>query len=302
MKNVNTFIKLLGKNYYFDLIIDVNSNAEDVEFYRYDLPVYYQNKFYYELIPNEIHLKRREIINKVKNQYQDALSEIYINLSSQDPENFDSFLIFNIEALKLKLKILKADFYVDDKESRYYSIFQDNLSLRKTEELYSSNIRNRKFEIDEEVLKLIMSSGFKSNINIYIETLYERSQALSFLPWSLFNIGHTFVTQLLKVQEMVNDLKDAKSVNSKIKWIGKKTHIGYILGTLAINGFIEAPKNKNGEINYTAYAKLIKQNFDVDVNEDTLRKYLNPEDDKYDENKKSFDKAKFYMPNIIEVS
>lgn len=62
------------------------------------------------------------------------------------------------------------------------------------------------------------------------------------------------------------------------------------------------PKIKNEEINFTAYAKLIKQNFEVDVDQDTLRKYLNPEDDKYEENKKSFDKAKFNIPNIIEVS
>lgn len=82
----------------------------------------------------------------------------------------------------------------------------------------------------------------------------------------------------------------------------KKTHIGYILGTLALNGFIDAPKNKNGEINYTAYAKLIKQNFNAEISEESLRKYLNPEDDKFEENKKSFDKAKYHLPNIIEVS
>lgn len=49
-------------------------------------------------------------------------------------------------------------------------------------------------------------------------------------------------------------------------------------------------------------AKLIEQNFEVDVDQDSLRKYLNPEDDKHQENKNSFDKAKSYIPNIIEVS
>jgi hypothetical protein len=125
---------------------------------------------------------------------------------------------------------------------------------------------------------------------------------LSFIPFSLFHIGHKFVLELTKIQQLVYDLKEAKEINPKIKWNGKKTHIGYFLGTLAINGFIEAPKNKNGEINFTAYAKLIKQNFDVDVDQDSLRKYLNPEDDKHQENKNSFDKAKSYIPNIIEVS
>ena len=74
---------------------------------------------------------------------------------------------------------------------------------------------------------------------------------------------------LYKIQVMINNLKESKQVNPKIKWSAKKTHIGFILGTLAQNGYIEAPKHKNGEINFTAYAKLIKQNFEVDVNEET---------------------------------
>ncbi|TRX43059.1 hypothetical protein [Flavobacterium restrictum] len=301
MKNVNSFIKLLGENYYFDLIID--TQTEGIDFSKYHLPVNYQNNYYYELRSNGIHLKRREIINKIKSQYQDALSEIYINLSSQDPENFDAFLIFNIEAIKLRLKIIKADFYVDSKQSRYYSVIDDNPATQDLETYYLSKTKNDEFEIDDQVLNLILNSDFKKVESLYyIGTLYERSKALSFLPLSLFNIGHNFIIQLMKIQQIVNDLKEEKQVNPRIKWSGKKTHIGYFLGTLAINGFIDAPKNKNGEINFTAYAKLIKQNFDVEVDQDTLRKYLNPEDDKHQENKNSFDKAKSHIPNIIEVS
>ena len=134
MKNVNSFIKLLGENYYLSLIID--ANTEIIDFAKYYLPVKYQNYYHYELKINEIHLRRREIINKVKSKFQDALSEIYINLSSQDPENFDAFLIFNIEAVKLQLKIIKADFYVDSNQSRYYSIVDDNPETQDLQTIY----------------------------------------------------------------------------------------------------------------------------------------------------------------------
>jgi hypothetical protein len=301
MKQVNSFIKSLGENYYFDFI--TNAVAEEIDFFKYHLPINYQNKHYYELIINEIHLKRREIIEKIKNHYLDALSQIYVSLSSQDPENFDSFLAFNIEAVKLQLKIIRADFYVDSKQSRYYSVVDDNPDLQELLSKNHDKFNDDDFELDDKIFKLISNSNFKKVESIYyLGALYERSRALSFIPLSIFNIGHNFVVQLMKIQQIVQDLKEEKSVNPKINWVGKKTHIGYILGNLALNGFIDAPKNKNGEINYTAYAKLIKQNFNAEITEDSLRKYLNPEDDKFEENKKSFDKAKFNMPNIIEVS
>jgi hypothetical protein len=300
MKSVNYFIKSLGENYYLDFIIDPNS--EKVYNSAYALPVYYQNKFYYELCENEIHLKRREIISNVKSLYENALSEIYISLSSQDPENFESFLIFNIEAVKLKLKMLKADFHLESKQSRYYSVIEQYSEINELEFTDFTKL-NIDFQIHDYFYQV--SKNFKySKIDSldYIEFIFNRANTLSFIPFSLFLIAHKFVVELMKIKEIVNDLKEAKQVNPRIKWSGKKTHIGYFLGTLAINGFIDAPKNKNGEINFTAYAKLIKQNFEVDVNEDTLRKYLNPEDDKHQENKNSFEKAKSHIPNIIEVS
>lgn len=301
MKSVNSFIKALSENYYSEFLTD--AIAEEIDFHRYFLPVNYQSHYYYELRINEIHLKRREIINNVKKLYQNALSQIYIELSSQDPENFDAFLIFNIEAVKLQLKIIKADFYVDSKQSRYYSIVDDNPETQYLQTIYQEKTNDNEFELDDKIYELINNSDFKKVESLYYPfALYYRSKTLSFLPFSLFHIGYKFVLELIKIQRIVNDLKEEKAVNPKINWIGKKTHIGYILGTLALNGFIDAPKNKNGEINYTAYAKLIKQNFNAEISEESLRKYLNPEDDKFEENRKSFEKAKFNMPNIIEVS
>lgn len=300
MKSVNSFIKALGENYYTAFLSDPDTE----NFYNpsYSLPIYYKNKLYYSFSNDDIHHKRREIITKIKEIYQNALSEIYLNLASQDPNNFDSFLIFNIEAVKLHLKIIKADFYVDSIQSRYYSTIENYTQIVGLEQMDFLEMPNIK-ELDNLIASISSKYKYARVDSLdHIEFNFERSKTLCFMPLSLFNIGHSFIVQLMKIQNIVQDLKEAKEVNPRIKWSGKKTHIGYILGNLALNGFIDAPKNKNGEINFTAYAKLIKQNFDVDVDQETLRKYLNPEDDKYEENKKSFDKAKFNMPNIIEVS
>ena len=73
MQSVTNFINSLGGNYYKHYII--NSNTEVIDFDKYNLKVYYNNEYYYELDINEIHLKRREIINNIRDLYENAISE-----------------------------------------------------------------------------------------------------------------------------------------------------------------------------------------------------------------------------------
>ena len=301
MKSVNTFIKALSENYYLDFIID--ANTEEIDFQKYKLLVTYNNSYYYELESNAIHLKRKEIIQKVRYLYQEALSEIYINISSQDPENFDTFLVFNIEAIKFNLKILKIDMYIESKNSKYHSIADDDPEATHIDEYYLTKAKVENFVMDKDFFKLITQFRYNRVTSLHsLRDLHERYKALSSIPFSLFHIAYKFLLDLYKIQVMINNLKESKQINPKIKWSAKKTHIGYILGTLAQNGYIEAPKHKNGEINFTAYAKLIKQNFEVDVNEETLRKYLNPDDDKFVESQNAFSKESFNIPNVKTIS
>ena len=129
-----------------------------------------------------------------------------------------------------------------------------------------------------------------------------RFKVLSMLPFALFQISHKFLTDLIHIQSIIDELNDSKQLAIKIKWLGKKTHIGFIFSSLAQEGYIDTPKSGNGEINYTAFAKLIREVFDVEVSEGSLRKYLNPSDDKFDENKNTFEKEKFHLPNVKLVN
>lgn len=136
----------------------------------------------------------------------------------------------------------------------------------------------------------------------YLGFLVKRFKVLSHLPFCLFHISIKFILDLQKAKSLIQIEEEAKRALSKIKWIGNKTHIGFILGSLALEGYIEAPQLQNGEINYTAFSKLIKQQFDVDVSSDTLRKYLNPLDDKFTESKSNFESNGFHLPNKKIVS
>ncbi|MBY8962084.1 hypothetical protein KJK34_04890 [Flavobacterium sp. D11R37] len=302
MKSVTNFINSLGDNYYSFFIIQ--SDAEVVDFTRYDLKVFYNNNYYYELNLDEIHLKRREILNNVRDKYQKALSEIYINISTREFEYLDSFLHFNLEAVKLKIKTLKNDFYIDNNLSRYYTEIDTNNKILKILSLYIYRYsKDLTIEINDEILNTIKDINLdKNEIPYLLDYFYKRFSAISFLPLALYTIGNQFYYELQKIQSKIELIKDNKFKESKIKWIGTKTHIGFLISTLEQNGYLDAPKNKNGEVNYTAFAKLIKQNFEINISDDTLRKYLNPSDDKFNEAKKVFDKEGLFIPHSKSIN
>ncbi|WP_024772966.1 hypothetical protein [Aquimarina macrocephali] len=308
MKSVKSFIKALGKNYYLDFIIEPHS--EDIDFNRNFVLVEYQNKQYYEKNIELIEIHQNEIINKIGKMYENALAQIYLKLSTTDSKNLDGFIKFNIKAANIQLRTIKSDFDINDKRSRYCSTLIDNEEIQQL-----SLINSRKIDINDypedssmsSIIESLISSEKYQNKEIarsmyYLDFHITRFKILSSLPFSLFHIANRFVNDLMHIQNIIEELNDSKQLAVKIKWLGKKTHIGYIFSNLAQEGYIDAPKSRNGETNYTAFAKLIKELFDVNVSEGTLRKYLNPSDDKFDENKKTFEKQKYFLPNVKLVN
>ena len=88
----------------------------------------------------------------------------------------------------------------------------------------------------------------------------------------------------------------------KLKWIGKPSQLGFIIGKLAELGYIEAPTHKSGDINYTYFAKLVKSTFECQTTEASLSKYLNLESDKGQETVRKFEDNKFNMPHLKVIS
>jgi len=88
----------------------------------------------------------------------------------------------------------------------------------------------------------------------------------------------------------------------RLKWVGKPSQLGFIISSLVDLGYIEAPLKIDGEINYTQFAKLVKQTFDVNTTENTLSKYLNQDSDKGQEPMRKFEQNGFNIPHIKSVS
>ena len=472
MHSINSFINLLGKNYYSDFLINVNTEVIDLD--SYSILVRYNSTYYYELNNTEILLKRNELISTIKEQFQQALSEVYSMLLSQDQVKLNSYLELNIKTVKSHLNTLKKDFYIDSNQSRYYSVLEDNPTMQDLDIIYQDNLRKEDFELDKNVYEIIDNSNFKKVESLYfLGFLYHRYKTLSFIPFSLFQIGKQFLIELDKIRllnegkvnedsnisknqskmkdtyfskfcEMIDDIdilskstafgvmidfqqciKEIKSetlsellekgdnkndyldfkinevekqsysknadinfikkwidkyqfrltdlfnnsiqdnpiyilisshykelekyseetlnvyylqldfyqyfckhyadeliaffesrknkvasnsdiisneINETIKWIGKPSQLGFIIGKLAELGYIETPVKPNGDTNYTQFANLVNNTFDVSTTKDTLSKYLNLESEKGQETERKFAKNGFKIPHIKEIS
>lgn len=113
----------------------------------------------------------------------------------------------------------------------------------------------------------------------------------------------------LEAQKIIQFIKDKnqsflKSNNNfkKIKWRGKPSQLGFLIGQLASLGYIETPEKSNGEINYTQFANELLEVFDINTTPATLSKYLNLDSEKSQEVSRKFEKEEFHIPNRKIVS
>ena len=85
-----------------------------------------------------------------------------------------------------------------------------------------------------------------------------------------------------------------------LKWIGKPSHLAYMISQFIQEGYIEAPMKRDGEINYTELSKQILNSFNFSSKSpsvETLRRYCNVESDKFLPINEKFIKEGFYLPD-----
>lgn len=217
MQNVTNFINLLGENYYLDFIIQ--PYAEEVDYEKHFVLVHYQDKKYYEQTHEYIQVRQNEIINDAKSLFQKSISDIYLEVSKKKNNEIENFLNLNIKAARVKLNILKNDFYVENDNSRYFSILYDDADPQTLETFFSKrdySTTTTNIEI-RSIIQKLNSGNIKSPLpysdsDFFIEFHLQRFKLLSFLPFKLFHIAQKFIIELekIKVLSPVGKLKKAK--------------------------------------------------------------------------------------------
>ena len=306
MQSITNFINLLGENYYLDFILEPHS--EEIDYEKHFVLVHYQDKKYYEQSHEYIEARQNNIINNLKELFQKSISDIFLEVSKMKKEEIEKFLNFNIDAVNVKLNIIKNDFNIGEVESRYTSVLYDVADMQKLESFYTKR-ENSSDDTNIEIKKLTQSinalnklKNTKSRSEYFSEFYYQRVKLLTFLPFKLFHIATKFVIELERIKELNVSYENSTNSNEKLKWIGKPSQLGFIIGKLADLGYIDTPKRLNGEINYKQFANLVNNTFEVNSTNDTLSKYLNLESEKGKETVRKFDNYDFKIPHIKEIS
>lgn len=286
--------KALIKNYYKEFIVSIDEDKVNLEKYP-DLVVYRGNE-YFEQDADYITKHRKYIIDDIKPIYVESISEVILKLSSLTNNNEKlNYLKYSVQLFNIPLRQLKVDFHVHQQDSRYYSESQNVNQLSTVEEIADSILKENK----EEVKKFDIP--YYQLIDLFLENYKQKT--LSFLPLSLSAIGNSFIKVLYnKIAEIEEEIENSKPAQSQIEWLGKTSHLGYIMGQLAQLGYINPKELSNGEINFTQFSKDLLNKFKLDTTVGSLSAYLNINNNKAQETHRKFEKENFNIPHKKEVS
>ena len=178
-----------------------------------------------------------------------------------------------------------AEIFISEIESSVKEKYEEKSELEKAFFITKINAllsQNRKAHIMEETLYFLNNP--KKNSSDYLIQFIEIIEAIT-----------NFHNSHLRKPEM----KESK----KLKWIGKPSHVGYLIGVLAEQGYIEAPKKPDGDTNYSEFARNILDVFEVKSHSfQSMAKYLNNDSEKYIETDTKFKSNNFFLPDKRNVS
>jgi len=284
-------------DYYKHFIISIDDEAIDFNIYYSDT-IIYRNKEYFEKDIFSIKDEIKFIIEDIQPLYLNTLSEVLLKLANlSSPLEKLNYLIYSVKLLSIPFNQLQKDFYIDKIESRYFSKpkkIDNYLSIQEITDIV--------IQFDKEVNSAPIYE-FDHLTLFEIHQYNQRLEILSFLPMALFTVASSLMNILNnKIDGIKEEIEAEKSDELKLKWIGKPSQLGYLIGQLAQQEYIEPPKRDNGEINFTQFAKDVLRIFKSEATQGTLSAYLNINNEKSQETHRNFEKAKFNIPHKKIVS
>jgi len=84
-----------------------------------------------------------------------------------------------------------------------------------------------------------------------------------------------------------------------LKWSGKPSHLAFLIRQLVDQGYIEAPRGNDKEINLSALTRNVMASFNCEkeLKFNTLKPFLDTESDQYFKLNENFKKQKFRLPD-----
>ncbi|MFV8379329.1 hypothetical protein [Flavobacterium sp. LB3R33] len=203
-------------------------------------------------------------------------------------DDYLDFFIMQLQGIQSKFcksHILEVSKWLNKNNITFEQIFKEKIKKKRFFYIYVENSKNFQELLGEK--KFLME--YQNKYYIYF-CKYLTDDLISFFQnKKIIHIDKPLEFQTIQKTE-------------KIKWIGKPSQLGIIIGQLVEMGYIEAPIKKSGDINYTQFAKTVRTSFDTETTEETLIKYLNFDSEKAQPTIRKFKENGFNIPHKNIVS
>lgn len=246
-------------------------------------------------------LSKEADLQRLEKEYQERIQWIDANESLSEGKKSEAREQAKDRRDKLIEATNKTTYWTpptdDDKRAMQFDI--EHSMQWRTDQLNSMLERSpiaRKTVLTER-LEYMLKKEFDHYKNIH------RDIVNGCLVQNFFELGHyigfiRFAQYLDKELEKEENKAQLQKDGRPIKWLGKPSHLGYIMSLLAESGYIEAPRKKDGEISYIEYARQLYDVIDFDGTLQTLAKYLSQDTN----NMENHNRNKFKIPHIKELT
>jgi len=253
--------------------------------------------------------------------YTDAFAIDSVAYNKRENTNIESYKLNNFDYYKPKL--------IDDFYLKYFTkvlLFEiDILDLEDFLDFHSSNCENSNklikildlkitAKIDEIILNAKFSMGGDGGgDSIELEAGLEENKEFIYHPlYEDFFFYHTTAlnnlqSDLEKRKLMINDyISKVKSIEGTedlktLKWIGKPSHLGFIINQLIEFGYIEPPVKHNKDINISELSRNIVSSFSMSKGKvNTIVEFSKEESLNFIKLSKRFKDKCFYLPHSSE--
>lgn len=225
------------------------------------------------------------IYNSITHYVPYLENEIFENLVILDSDKKDDYLNFAIDTIR-KTEFSDCDETIIAKWLTKYNVPIEEFPNFNNIELQlwlKRNYKGRYEHLSDYDFILDIQSDF-----YYYAAGLEAQKMIAFLE--------------SKKSTVSKNIDNQRNSNEQIKWIGKPSQLGFIIGKLAELGYIDAPQKPNGDVNFTQFAKQVNNTFNVSTTEATLSKYLNLESEKGSETVRKFNDNGFDIPHLKTIS
>jgi hypothetical protein len=246
---------------------------------------------------DEISFRDRKEKNEKSPQY------ILNNFNYYNPKlETDFYLKYFIRELLIDIDILEVPDFLNTQfeNSKNQDTFLNILTYKILPSI-DTIILNAQFSLSENGYfnKIELEDGFIETEGIVKNEKYEYH--IFYHITAVKKIEADLKQRKVLITDFVEKFNHSEIVSEvpRLKWIGKPSHLAFIIRTLVDEGYIESPKQHNKEINVSELSRQILNSFSVDVGttENTMKVYTTSENDKYIKLKQNFDNQGFYIPN-----